>query len=92
MKTKFTVKLILTVKHCLHDSHSKEKGMGENHFALSRTCSIHKPPNGRLYVGLILSLSTTWQSALSRQLQFYLSKKARHWNFKHLSVLHNFHK
>ena len=37
------------------------------------------------------SLGTTWQSTLSRQLQFYLSKKARHGKFKHLSVLHNFH-
>ena len=38
------------------------------------------------------SLGTTWQSTLSRQLQFYLSKKASHGKFKHLSVLHNSHK
>ena len=37
-------------------------------------------------------LGTTWQSTLSRQLQFYLSKKASHGKFKHLSVLHNSHK
>ena len=38
------------------------------------------------------SLGTTWQSTLSRQLQFYLSKKASNGKFKHLSVLHNSHK
>ena len=38
------------------------------------------------------SLGTTWQSTLSRQLQFYLSEKASHGKFKHLSVLHNSHK
>ena len=26
------------------------------------------------------------------QLRFHLSKKARHWNFKHVSVLHNIYK
>ena len=54
MKTKFTVKLILTVKHCLHGSRSKEWERGKNQFALSRTRSVQQPPNGRLLVGLIL--------------------------------------
>ena len=57
VKTKFTVKLILTVKYCLHGSHSKERDRRVGKINSRSHAPVRRFDSQRIYIGRV-SVST----------------------------------
>lgn len=57
VKTKFTVKLILTVKYCLHGSHSKERDRRGGKINSRSHAPVRRFDSQRIYIGRV-SVST----------------------------------
>ena len=57
VKTKFTVKLILTVKYCLHGSHSKERDRRGGKINSRSHAPVRRFDSQRIYTGRV-SVST----------------------------------